>query len=108
MRVFLAAILLMTGCASAPQPERNPANEYYANLKEQLGIDRAEQRQALCTKLPSPKVGMSANDVLASCWGKPDHAAESVTARGKDEIWSYPDGYVYLSGGFVTKIVTAR
>ena len=73
-----------------------------------LGIDKAEQRQALCAKIGGPKIGMNTTQVLASCFGKPNHVAESVTAQGKQEVWSYPEGYVFLTDGIVTKIVTAR
>jgi hypothetical protein len=112
MRVTAMPMLciVLAGCAqSAPQPpppiEQNP---YYQDMRRQLGIDRAEQRQELCTRLPKPGIGMTIAQVISSCWGKPDHAAESITAQGKQEVWSYPEGYVYLSDGVVTKIVTSR
>jgi hypothetical protein len=83
-------------------------NPYYQDLRRQLGIDRAERLQELCKKLPTPAIGMKAAQVSASCWGQPEHVAESVTAQGKLAVWGYPEGYVYLTDGVVTRIVTSR
>jgi hypothetical protein len=110
MRISIIAIsLLATGCASAPPVDRGPsAAAYQKDIEDQLGITRARQRQEVCSKLPAPTVGMSAAQVVSSCWGKPDHAAEETTARGKTSVWTYPEGYVYLADGTVVKIVTSR
>ncbi len=80
------------------RPYQGPsAADIQKDIEDQLGITRARQRQETCTKLPAPSIGMSEAQVLSSCWGKPDHAAESITARGKQALWSYPEGYVYSS-----------
>jgi hypothetical protein len=109
MRIsIIAACLVVSGCTSSP-PYRGPsAADYQKNIEDQLGITRARQRQELCSKLPSPAVAMTSAQVLSSCWGQPDHSAESITAQGKQAVWSYPEGYVYLSDGIVIKIVTSR
>jgi hypothetical protein len=102
--------LLFAGCAQALPPPPTPIeqNPYYQDIRRQLGIERAEQRQEVCTRLPKPAIGMMSAQVISSCWGKPDHAAESITAQGRQEVWSYPERYLYLSDGVVTKIVTSR
>jgi hypothetical protein len=106
---IIAVCLVATGCSSAPPVDRGPsANVYQKDIEDQLGITRARQRQEACSRLPLPAIGMSAAQVVASCWGKPDHAAEETTARGKTAVWGYPEGYVYLADGTVTKIVTSR
>src|ERR1700736_2163154 len=95
MRVFVSTIsLVLAGCAASPPAPSVPIeqNPYYQDLRRQLGIERAEQRQELCTKLPKPSIGMIGTQVLSSCWGKPDHVAESITAQGKQAIWAYPEG----------------
>lgn len=106
---IIAACLAAAGCASAPPDYRGPSTaEYQKDIEDQLGITRARQRQERCSKLPAPAIAMTSAQVLSSCWGQPDHAAESITAQGKQAVWSYPEGYVYLTNGAVTKIVIAR
>ena len=109
MRVAVIALCLVaSGCASPPPYQGPTAADYQKDMEDQLGITRARQRQEACSRLPMPKIGMTADQVLSSCWGKPDHAAEETTARGKMSVWGYPEGYVYLTDGTVTKIVTSR
>jgi hypothetical protein len=109
MRFLMVLVSLgLSGCSSAPSYQATSAADYQKDMEDQLGITRARERQELCTKLPAPVVSMTAAQVLASCWGKPDHAAEETTAHGKRLVWGYPEGYVYLEDGKVTKIVTAR
>jgi hypothetical protein len=81
---------------------------YSQDLRRQLGFYRAERLQELCKKLPTPAIGMKTAQVSASCWGQPDNIAESVTAQGKVAVWGYPEGYVHLTDGVVTRIVTSR
>lgn len=109
-RFLITALCLATSaCATPPPVDRQAlADEYRRDMENQLGITRARKRQLACTRAPTPSIGMTASQVLSSCWGKPDHAAESVTAQGQAAVWSYPEGYVYLSDNVVTKIVTAR
>jgi hypothetical protein len=109
-RWTFAMCLGVAGCAQSPPPPPTPIeqNPYYQDMRRQLGIDRAEQRQEQCRKMPKPSIGMTANQVRASCWGTPDHLAESVTAQGKQEVWGYPEGHVLLTDGVVVRIVTSR
>lgn len=111
MRVVLAVITCTTflGCArpAPPTPVANAA-DYQKDLEDQLGITRARQRAEACRAGYVPAIGMTEARVAASCWGTADHAAESVTAQGKQAVWSYPEGYVYLTNGIVKRIVTSR
>jgi len=105
--------VVISGCVQPVPPETDADRErrtadYKQALEDQLGITRARQRAEVCAKLPAPSIGMTEAKVLASCWGRPDHSAQSVTASGKDAVWAYPEGYVYLTNGVVTKIVTSR
>jgi hypothetical protein len=103
----LVACVALAGCANSAQPfDEHPYQERYAaNIRRQLGVDRTEQRQALCSRNRSPVIGMTTTEVLASCWGEPDHASDSTTAQGKQTIWAYPEGEVTLTNGTVTRIV---
>lgn len=112
--LILATCLLVGGCASKPSEAEQAAQRerlsavYRRDLEDQLGITRARQRAAACARLPKPGIGMTRSQVLGSCWGRPDHATESVTAQGKLAIWSYPEGYVYFADDAVTRIDTSR
>lgn len=108
MRMLLVVALCVPtlGCAKKTPPL--PPADYKKNIEDQLGITRARQRAEACRTRYAPAIGMTEAKVVASCWGAADHAAESVTAQGKKAVWSYPEGYVYLTNGIVTKIITSR
>lgn len=105
----IAICLIATGCSSAPPVDREASvAAYRKDIEDQLGITRARQRQEACSRVQAPAIGMTTAQVEASCWGRPDHAAEETTVRGKIAVWRYPEGYIYLTDGTVTKIVTSR
>lgn len=64
--------------------------------------------KAACDKAGGVSVGMSRKQVLASCWGKPRHINQTVTANGTDEQLVYRSGYIYLRNGVVVGIQTRR
>jgi hypothetical protein len=53
-------------------------------------------------------IGMTAEQVRKSSWGKPKSINETITARGKHEQWVYGGGYLYLENGVLTSIQTSR
>jgi hypothetical protein len=103
-----AACLAAAGCASTPPVSQQELSKYQKDLEDQLGVTRARERRDLCSKLPPPAIGMTAGQVLSSCWGQPDHVHESITAQGKQAVWGYPGAAVVLSNETVTEIVTSR
>lgn len=62
------------------------------------------QAAAECKRRGNPRVGMSAKQVVATCWGKPDHVDRRETARGVTERYVYDNGRVILHNGIVTSI----
>jgi hypothetical protein len=65
------------------------------------------QAAAECIRGGKPRVGMSAKQVVATCWGKPDHVDRRETARGISERYVYGKGeYVILHNGIVTAVDT--
>jgi hypothetical protein len=65
------------------------------------------QAAAECIRRGKPRVGMSAKQVVATCWGKPDHVDRRETARGISERYVYGKGeYVILHNGIVTAVDT--
>ena len=52
-----------------------------------------------------PEIGMSADDVLSSSWGKPEKKNVSESKNSKSEQWVYSNNrYIYLEDGVVTSI----
>jgi len=62
----------------------------------------------LCVTKGGVSIGMTANEIYASCWGKPRRVNETVTARGRHEQWVYGGGYLYLDNGVLTSIQTSH
>jgi hypothetical protein len=83
-------------------------------LKKQAEINLAienkvaEYQKLVCDRLGEAKVGMTPDEVVKSCWGKPARVTTTQTATGRSEQWIYRSGYVYLTDGIVTAIQTSR
>jgi hypothetical protein len=64
-----------------------------------------EMAAAECKRRGDPRVGMTASQVEATCWGKPGHVNRTHTADGISDQYVYGDGrYVDLRDGIVTSI----
>jgi hypothetical protein len=63
-----------------------------------------EQAAAECKRRGNPRVGMTAKQVRATCWGEPDHVDRKETARGVTERYVYDSGRVILHNGVVTSV----
>lgn len=73
-------------------------NKYSKEIND-LKVIQAEQSKV------KPKIGMTAEEVLQSSWGKPDEVNRTVTATVTHEQWVYSDNkYIYLDNGVVTAI----
>ena len=66
-------------------------------------IDQA-QAAAECKRRGEPRVGMTANQVVATCWGKPDHVDRLKTTKGTTDRYVYEQGRVVLQNGIVTAV----
>ncbi|KKQ06074.1 MAG: hypothetical protein US15_C0020G0008 [Candidatus Moranbacteria bacterium GW2011_GWF1_36_4] len=54
---------------------------------------------------PEPRIGMTANEVINSRWGKPTKVNKTTTAYSVSEQWVYSSSrYVYLKDGIVEAI----
>lgn len=70
-------------------------------------IDPA-QAAAECKRRGNPRIGMTAAQVAATCWGKPENVNRTQVAGGIEDQYVYGDGqYVYLRNGIVTSIQTS-
>jgi hypothetical protein len=58
-----------------------------------------------CKRTGSPQIGMTKEQVRATCWGKPQHVNRTETASSIDDQYVYSGGrYVYLRNGVVESI----
>jgi hypothetical protein len=62
------------------------------------------QAAADCKRRGEPRLGMSAKQVEATCWGKPDHVDRLKTAKGTTDRYVYDQGRVIIKNGIVTSI----
>ena len=63
---------------------------------------------AECKRRGDPRIGMSAKQVRASCWGDPDRVDRRQTARGVSERYVYGKSrFVLLHNGIVTSVQTS-
>jgi hypothetical protein len=67
----------------------------------------ADTAAADCKRRGGVSIGMTADQVRATCWGKPQSVNRTITARGNHEQWVYGSSYVYLEQGVVTSIQTS-
>jgi hypothetical protein len=68
---------------------------------------KTEEAAAECKRLGSPRIGMTADQVIATCWGKPASINRKETATGTSEQYVYSGRrlrLVYLRDGVVTSI----
>jgi hypothetical protein len=63
-----------------------------------------EKAAAECKRRGEPRIGMSAKQVLATCWGKPEQVDRRETARGVTERYIYDNGRVIFHNGVVTSV----
>jgi hypothetical protein len=63
-----------------------------------------ERAAAECIRRGKPRVGMTAKQIRATCWGEPGHVDRRETVRGVTERYVYRDGRVILHNGIVTSV----
>lgn len=62
-----------------------------------------------CSRRGQPKIGMTAIELIASCWGNPRRIVKKITAAGIEEHYIYGIGHVVrFSDGKVTEIIETR
>jgi hypothetical protein len=62
-----------------------------------------------CARRGQPKIGMTASELTASCWGKPNRIIKKTTAAGIEENYVYSIGHIVkFSDGKVSEIIETR
>lgn len=87
---------------------RKDALEKRRHRHDELGESERTSKEYISYTSPSPSeplIGMTAQEVLDSAWGKPMRINKTTFAWGVTEQWCYYDNrYVYLKNGSVTAI----
>jgi hypothetical protein len=115
--IVSAALLTLAGCGIAEknyQSWKREQDEKWAQMdRDREALDqqvKAEIAASLaanekeCDRKGRPAIGMTKDQVRASCWGKPQYANRTVTAHGESEQWVYARGYIYFRNGKVEAI----
>lgn len=69
-----------------------------ADMKRSADAEKARRRKE------GVSLGMTADDVRASSWGRPEKVNRSTYKFGVREQWVYPGGYLYFEDGVLTSI----
>lgn len=87
------------------RPEEGQALQ---QLREQLDAQverQAKQREREARRKEGVRIGMTAEDVLQSSWGKPSRVNRTTGANGESEQWVYPgQNYLYFERGRLVTI----
>jgi len=93
-----------TAPAPAALASANPRREPEATSRI-AALPAAPAPRTSCDRGKAIAVGMTANEVYASCWGKPKSVSSSVLGSTKMEMLLYEGyNYVYLENGIVKSI----
>jgi hypothetical protein len=72
-------------------------------------VARAKAAKEECERRGQPKIGMSKEELVASCWGRPARIVKKTTADGVKENYIYGRGYVVtVADGKVAEIIETR
>lgn len=65
---------------------------------------KTEKQRVLAKKSKGVVIGMRADQIMESSWGRPIKVNLTVTKGARTEQWVYPGGYLYLKDGVLTGI----
>lgn len=72
-------------------------------------VARAKSAAEECARRGQPKIGMTPEELTASCWGKPRRIVKKTTVAGVEENYIYTIGHIVkFTDGKVSEIIEAR
>jgi hypothetical protein len=102
---------ITSGCCYLTEPpgteEAKQVNDFIAKIKAE---DARKQAKAIkekreCEKKGGVSIGMTQQQVLQSCWGRPRASHSTTTASGTEEQWIYGNtNYLYFTNGLLVLI----
>ncbi len=79
----------------------------HAALADKYKAEQASN-DTRCARMDGARIGLNAEGVRKSCWGRPIRINITMTASHTHEQWVYGGGYLYLTDGVVTAIQTSH
>lgn len=106
---YAAAVTLMEPCRALVAADSDAAKTLNlattADQKAKAQAAAAERKKELAQwRREGVSIGMTAERVLLSSWGKPNDINRTTTSRGIREQWVYDGGYLYFQDGVLTSI----
>jgi hypothetical protein len=74
-----------------------------AGFAEPIAVARQD-----CSRGVPPTIGMTAEQLLASCWGAPKGVLKTTRVTGTVEHFFYKRGTATITNGKITEILEAR
>ncbi len=71
-------------------------------------VAKSRAATADCSRRGQPKIGMTRDQIVATCWGKPIATNRTITSDTVREQLVYSNGYLYLTNGILTTIQDRR
>jgi hypothetical protein len=81
------------------------------DISKEAALERGRAmlaKEAANAKTEGVRIGMTADQVRKSSWGRPKSINETITSAGRREQWVYGNSYLYLENGVLTSIQTSR
>ncbi len=80
------------------------ASERDRSLESEDRADREQRARSVCSP-NEPRVGMTEQEVLSTCWGKPRYRRRTGVEGLMRDQWVYGDGkYLYFDNGHLLAI----
>ncbi len=106
---YAAAVTLLEPCGALVAADSDAAKTLNlattADQKAKAQAAAVERKKELAQwRREGVSIGMTAERVLLSSWGKPNDINRTTTSRGIREQWVYDGGYLYFQDGVLTSI----
>lgn len=104
---ILAGIALAAPAMSALAAPPDHAQDAEAQSRQRAMVEAHKLVDQYRKQKPGARIGMTAEEIRQSTWGKPKRINVTITAGGRHEQWIYPGfQYLYVDNGVLTSIQT--
>jgi hypothetical protein len=110
-KAFIYQSEITSGCCYLTEPpgaeDARKLEEFTAKIKAEDAQKLADavRAKAVCEKKGGVLIGMTEQQVLASCWGRPRGKHTTTRAAGTNEQWVYGNAnYLYFTNGILVSI----
>jgi hypothetical protein len=80
-------------------------DEHFLIEDPALTAEKARVAALDCKRRGNPRIGMTGNQVIATCWGKPEHVNRTQTGTSTFDQYVYSDDrFLYFRDGVLTSM----